>query len=138
MTIALVLNIVLATVVVVGIVGMLAWSIATQDVDAPNGLVRNARRRRASARSRFVGRTVEKAAGRGWCCWGAGVGGGPRSLGGSSTDRRYAFPGWSEADSRLANQRSEIRAPPWPTEVSAAVAHRGQRRRGPPRSATPR
>ena len=62
MTIALVLNIVLATVVVVGIVGMLAWSIATQDVDAPNGLVRNARRRRASARSRFVGRTVENRA----------------------------------------------------------------------------
>jgi hypothetical protein len=64
MTTALVLNIVLATVVVVGIVGMLAWSIAAQHLDAGAGLVRSssARRRRATARRRAVGRMVDSRA----------------------------------------------------------------------------
>ena len=64
MTTALVLNIVLAAVVVVTIVGMLAWSIATQDLDAGAGLVRSsrARRRRATARRRAVGRRVDSRA----------------------------------------------------------------------------
>jgi hypothetical protein len=57
MTIALVFNIVLATLVVIGIVGMLAWSIASQSVDAPTGLVPIARRRRrTTARAQFLGR----------------------------------------------------------------------------------
>ena len=60
MTIALVLNVVLATVVIVAIVGMLSWSIATQNLDAPAGLLRSARRRRrTTARVQLVGRTVE-------------------------------------------------------------------------------
>ena len=57
------LNIVFATVVIVGIVGMLAWSIATQDVDAATGLVRSARpSRRTTARAQLVGRTIENRA----------------------------------------------------------------------------
>jgi hypothetical protein len=60
MTAALILNVVLATVVVVGIVGMLGWSIVAQNSDAVHGRVHSARRRRrATARARFVGRTVE-------------------------------------------------------------------------------
>jgi hypothetical protein len=58
MTTALVLNLVLATFVVVGIVGMLAWSIASQD-DSARGLTHRARRRRrTTARARLVGRTI--------------------------------------------------------------------------------
>jgi hypothetical protein len=54
------LNIMLATIVIVGIVGMLAWSIVGHDVDAATGLLRSARRRRrTTTRARFVGRTVE-------------------------------------------------------------------------------
>jgi hypothetical protein len=60
MSIVIVLNIVLATIVIVGIVGMLARSIATQGLDAPAGLTRSMRRRgRASARTQVIGRTVE-------------------------------------------------------------------------------
>ena len=58
MTIALVLNVVLATVVIVGIVGMLAWSIASQNLDASGGLLRSARRRK-TARVQFIGRTLD-------------------------------------------------------------------------------
>jgi hypothetical protein len=54
------LNIVLATLVIVGIVGMLAWSIATQGLDAPAGRVRSTRRRRrTTARAQLLGRTLE-------------------------------------------------------------------------------
>jgi hypothetical protein len=60
MSIVLVLNVVLALLVIVGIVGMLAWSIATQGLDAPAGVVRSARRqRRTTARARVLGRTLE-------------------------------------------------------------------------------
>ena len=63
MTTALVLNIVLAAVVVVTIVGMLAWSIVGQDRDAATGLLRSARRRRrTTARAQFIGRTVRNGA----------------------------------------------------------------------------
>jgi hypothetical protein len=56
------LNIVFATIVIAGIVGMLAWSIVGQDVDATR-LLRNARRRRRTAeRAQFIGRTVENRA----------------------------------------------------------------------------
>lgn len=50
MSIALILNIALATLVIVGIVGMLAWSIVSQNVDAAAAAVPSRRRRRASAR----------------------------------------------------------------------------------------
>ncbi len=57
------LNIMFATIVIVGIVGMLAWSIVGQDVDAATGLLRNARRRRrTTARAQFIGRSVENRA----------------------------------------------------------------------------
>jgi len=60
MSIVLILNIVLATLVIVGIVGMLAWSIATQRLDAPAGRVRSSRRRRrATTRAQLLGRTLE-------------------------------------------------------------------------------
>lgn len=60
MSIVLVLNVVLALLVIVGIVGMLAWSIATQGLDAPAGRVRSARRRRrATTRAQLLGRTLE-------------------------------------------------------------------------------
>ena len=63
MTTALILNIVLAAFVVIGIVGMLAWSIATQDRETVTGQVRTARRRRqATARARVIGRTIENRA----------------------------------------------------------------------------
>jgi hypothetical protein len=55
------LNIVLAAVVVIGIVGMLAFSIATQNGEPAGDVVRLAlrrRRRRAGARARVLGRTV--------------------------------------------------------------------------------
>ena len=54
MSIVIVLNIVLAALVIAGIVGGLAWSIATQRADAPAGLHRSARRRRrAGARTQL-------------------------------------------------------------------------------------
>lgn len=60
MTTALTLNIFLAAVVITAVLGMIAWSIATHHRDAVTGLVRTARpRRRATARVRFIGRTVE-------------------------------------------------------------------------------
>jgi hypothetical protein len=60
MSIVLVLNIVLALLVIVGIVGMLAWSIATQGLGAPAGRVSSARRRRrTTARALLLGRTLE-------------------------------------------------------------------------------
>jgi hypothetical protein len=60
MSIVLVLNVALALLVIVGIVGMLAWSIATQGLDARPGLVRSARRqRRTRVRAQVLGRTLE-------------------------------------------------------------------------------
>jgi hypothetical protein len=58
MTTALVaLNIVFAGFVLIAVIGMLARSIAPQNVDAPTGHVRGAhRRRRATTRARLVGR----------------------------------------------------------------------------------
>lgn len=59
MTTALALNIVFAGFVLIAVIGLLAWSIATQNLDAVTGQVRSARRRRrAAARARIVGRTV--------------------------------------------------------------------------------
>jgi len=59
MTAALTLNIVLGAVVVTAIVGLLAWSIATQNADTATRIVRRARRRRPTpARARLVGRAV--------------------------------------------------------------------------------
>jgi hypothetical protein len=61
MTIAL--NIFLAAIVIVGIVGMLAGSVVAQNRDASTGTPRTARRRRrATARAQFVGRTIENRA----------------------------------------------------------------------------
>ena len=58
MSIALVLNVALALLVIVGIVGMLAWSIATQGLDAPAGRLRSPRRqRRSTTRAHVLGRT---------------------------------------------------------------------------------
>jgi membrane protein implicated in regulation of membrane protease activity len=58
MSIALVLNVALALLVIVGIVGMLAWSIATQGLDAPAARRRSTRRRRQSTtRAHVLGRT---------------------------------------------------------------------------------
>ena len=63
MTTALTLNIVFAGLVLIAVLGMITWSIATQHVDAVTGLVRSARRRRrATARPQFVGRTVQNRA----------------------------------------------------------------------------
>ena len=63
MTTALPLNIVLAGLVLIAVIGMIAWSIATQNVDAITGQVHSARRRRrATARARIVGRTVDSRA----------------------------------------------------------------------------
>ena len=60
MSIVLVLNVVLAVLVIAGIVGMLAWSIATQGLDAPAGLARSPRRRRRTTTSaQLLGRTLE-------------------------------------------------------------------------------
>ena len=59
------LNILFATIVIVGIVGMLAWSIIGQDVQPATGLLRSAsarRRRRTTARAQFLGRSVENRA----------------------------------------------------------------------------
>lgn len=59
MTTALTLNIVFAGIVLIAVIGMIAWSIATQSVDAITGHVRGARRRRrATTRARVVGRMV--------------------------------------------------------------------------------
>lgn len=58
MSIVIVLNVALALLVVVGIVGMLAWSIVTQGLDAPAGRLRSARRqRRSTTRAHVLGRT---------------------------------------------------------------------------------
>ena len=63
MTTALTLNIVFAGFVLIAVIGLLAWSIATQNLDAVTGQVRSARRRRrAAARARIVGRTVDSRA----------------------------------------------------------------------------
>ena len=63
MSIVLVLNIALATLVIVGIVGMLAWSIATQGSDAPAGLVHGPRRpRRTTARAQRLGQALDQRA----------------------------------------------------------------------------
>ncbi len=63
MTTALTLNIVFAGLVLIAVIGMIAWSIATQNVDAITGQARSARRRRrATARAQFVGRTVDSRA----------------------------------------------------------------------------
>jgi Flp pilus assembly protein CpaB len=48
MSIVLILNIVLATLVIAGIVGMLAWSIVSQNVDASAAALPSRRRRRAT------------------------------------------------------------------------------------------
>jgi hypothetical protein len=54
MSIVIVLNIVLVALVIVAIVGGLAWSVASQGLDAPAGVQRRARRRpRASARTQL-------------------------------------------------------------------------------------
>ncbi len=58
MTIALILNLVLAIMVIVGIVGMLAASIATHDVHAPRIVRSPPLRRRPNVRARLVGRTL--------------------------------------------------------------------------------
>ncbi len=57
MSIVLVLNVFLALLVIVGIVGMLAWSIATQGLDAPAGRLRSRRQRRSTTRAHVLGRT---------------------------------------------------------------------------------
>jgi hypothetical protein len=63
MSTVLVLNIVLATLVIVGIVGMLAWSIATQGSDAQAGLVPGPRRRRrTTARAQCLGQALDQRA----------------------------------------------------------------------------
>jgi hypothetical protein len=57
------LNIVLAAIVIIGIVGMLAWSIATQDGQSTAEILRPARRRRrATTRARFIGRAIDNRA----------------------------------------------------------------------------
>jgi hypothetical protein len=57
MSIVLVLNVVLALLVIGGIVGMLAWSIATQ---APVRVARNARgHRRTTTRAQLPARVLE-------------------------------------------------------------------------------
>ena len=59
MSIVLVLNVFLALLVIVGIVGMLPWSIATQGLGAPAGRVGSSRRRRrATTRAQLLGRTL--------------------------------------------------------------------------------
>jgi hypothetical protein len=61
MTIAL--NIVFAGLVLIAVIGLLSWSIATQNVDATTGHVRSARRRRrAATRARLIGGTVDSRA----------------------------------------------------------------------------
>jgi hypothetical protein len=61
MTIAL--NIVFAGLVLIAVIGLLGWSIATQNVDATTGHVRSARRRhRATTRARLIGGTVNSRA----------------------------------------------------------------------------
>jgi hypothetical protein len=61
------LNIMFATIVIVAIVGMLAWSVARDardnNLDAPAGILRSARRRqRTTARAHIIGRSVENRA----------------------------------------------------------------------------
>jgi hypothetical protein len=59
MTTGLATNIALAGVVLVALLGLIAWSIATQHADAATRIVRSARRRRRTpARLQVVGRTV--------------------------------------------------------------------------------
>jgi hypothetical protein len=63
MTTALTLNIVFAGLALIAVIGMIAWSIATQNVDAVAANVRTARRRRrAATRARVVGRTIDSRA----------------------------------------------------------------------------
>ena len=63
MTTALTLNIVFSGFVLIAVIGLLAWSIANQNLDAVTVQVRSARRRRrAAARARIVGRTVDSRA----------------------------------------------------------------------------
>lgn len=58
MTIAL--NLILALLVIAAIVGGLAWSIASQRLEVPAGLVRTARRRqRSTARAQFIGHPAD-------------------------------------------------------------------------------
>ncbi|MBV8945211.1 MAG: hypothetical protein JO286_22760 [Solirubrobacterales bacterium] len=58
MTAALTINIVLGALVLTAVIGMLVWSIATQNGDAATRIVRIARRRRpAPARARLIRRT---------------------------------------------------------------------------------
>jgi len=60
MSIVLALNLILALLVIAAIVGGLAWSITSQNLDAPAGLVRTARRRqRTTARAQFLGRPAD-------------------------------------------------------------------------------
>lgn len=61
MTAIIILNIVLAAAVIVGIVGMLSYSIATQDLDDATGFAlsaRRRRRRRSAARAHVLARPV--------------------------------------------------------------------------------
>jgi hypothetical protein len=59
MTAIIILNIVFAAAVIVGIVGMLSWSIASQDLAGGPRLARSVRRRRHStARARVMARPV--------------------------------------------------------------------------------
>jgi hypothetical protein len=63
MTTAVALNVGFTGFVLIAVIGLLAWSIATQNLDAVTGQVRSARRRRrAAARARIVGRTVDSRA----------------------------------------------------------------------------
>ncbi len=60
MSLVLALNLIFALLVIAAIVGGLAWSIASRNLDAPARLVRTARRRqRTTARPRFVGQTAQ-------------------------------------------------------------------------------
>jgi hypothetical protein len=60
MSIVLALNLIFALLVIAAIVGGLAWSIASQNLDASAGLVRTARRRRrTTARAQFIGQPVD-------------------------------------------------------------------------------
>lgn len=58
MSLVLALNLIFALLVIAAIVGGLAWSITSQNnLDAPAGLLRTARRRqRTTARAQFIGR----------------------------------------------------------------------------------
>jgi hypothetical protein len=60
MSLVLALNLILALLVIAAIVGGLAWSVASQNLGAPAGLLRTARRRqRTTARPQFIGRPAD-------------------------------------------------------------------------------